>query len=146
MPSEPLTVLAIDPGTSKCGIAVVKNRDRHDCPAPYEVLHRCVVPTDELTKTVERLAKEHSPAIILIGNGTSAQSAANSIKALSSIKIELVDEKLTSVAARKRYFQENPPRGLRRLLPTSLQTPTQPYDDYVAIILAERYLGTTNHA
>ncbi|HKM17981.1 MAG TPA: pre-16S rRNA-processing nuclease YqgF, partial [Limnochordia bacterium] len=34
----------------------------------------------------------------------------------------------------------HPPRGWRRLLPVSLQTPPVPIDDYVAVILAQRYL------
>lgn len=138
MTSEPVTVLAIDPGTLKCGIAVVKGPGR-------QVLHRSVVPTDELADAVARLSREHSPSIILLGNGTSAAGAAESIKELSNTPVELVDEVLTSVAARARYFKENPPRGLRRLLPTSLQTPSRPYDDYVAVILAERYLANTQN-
>ena len=136
MTSEPVTVLAIDPGTLKCGIAVVRGADQ-------QVLHRSVVPTDELADVVARLSNEHSPSIILVGNGTSAGAAAESITELSNIPVELVDERMTSVAARKRYFKENPPRGFHRLLPTSLQTPSQPYDDYVSVILAERYLATS---
>ena len=34
----------------------------------------------------------------------------------------------------------NPPRGWRRLLPVSMQMPPEPYDDYVAVILAQRFL------
>lgn len=135
MASEPVTVLAIDPGTHKCGIAVVSGKDQ-------QILHRCVVSTAEIADIVTRLSQQHSPSIVILGNGTSAKAAADSIKKAISIPIELVDEKLTSVAARKRFFKENPPRGLRRLIPTSLQTPSQPYDDYVAIILAERYLAS----
>jgi hypothetical protein len=50
-----------------------------------------------------------------------------------------VDESYTSEAARRRYVAENPPRGLERLLPSSLRTPSVPYDDYVAVILGERF-------
>lgn len=135
MTSEPVTVLAIDPGTLKCGVAVLRG-------AEQQVLHRSVVPTDELADIVARLSREHSPSVILVGNGTSAGAAVESIERISSIVVELVDEKMTSIAARTRYFRENPPRGLRRLIPTSLQTPSQPYDDYVAVILAERYLAS----
>ncbi len=133
MTSERTTVLAIDPGTHKCGIAVLRSDDCY-------VLHRSVEPTEALTEAATRLSKEYSPSIILIGSGTSARTAIDSIRALDIAPVELVDETLTSVAARKRYFKEHPPRGLRRLLPTSLQTPPQPYDDYVAVILAERYI------
>lgn len=139
MSNEATTVLAIDPGTQKCGIAVMRG-DGHNSPASTEVLHHSVVATGELAEITGRLSREHAPAVILIGRGTSAGTATESVRRLNAAPVELVDEAMTSVEARNRYFEENPPRGLRRLLPTSLQTPPEPYDDYVAIILAERYL------
>jgi RNase H-fold protein (predicted Holliday junction resolvase) len=139
MAPESVTVLAIDPGTHKCGIAVLRGED-------MQVLHRSVIATEDLVHTVTHLSQEHTPSIILLGNGTSARRAAETVRKLNLAPIELVDEVLTSVAARQRFFKENPPKGLRRLLPTSLQTPSQPYDDYVAIILAERYLADKRQA
>lgn len=126
------TVLAIDPGRSKCGIAVVTGGTEP------EVLHRAVVPTDQITQVLADLAARHRLDLILIGNGTTSSEAAQAAETVG-VPVELVDERLTSVEARKRYFAQNPPRGLRRLIPTSLQTPDRPYDDYVAVILAERY-------
>lgn len=134
MTTEAITVLAIDPGTLKCGVAVVKGAEGH-------ILHRSVVATGELASEVARLSQEHPPSTILVGSGTSSASAIEAVEKLNIAPIKLVDEVMTSIAARKRYFKENPPRGLRRLLPTSLQTPPVPYDDYVAVILAERYLS-----
>ena len=37
------------------------------------------------------------------------------------------------------YWREHPPRGLMRLIPVTMQVPPVPVDDYVAVILAERY-------
>ena len=56
--------------------------------------------------------------------------------------ITLVDEHLTTLEARARYFVEHPPTGLKRLLPVSMQVPPEPYDDYVAVILGERFLAS----
>lgn len=131
---EPRTVIAIDPGRCKCGIAVVQGN------GGLNILHRAVVPTEQIPNVLTDLYARYSPDVILIGNGTAAAGAVESAERLGSL-VELVDERLTSVDARKRYFIENPPRGLRRLIPTSLQTPNRPYDDYVAVILAERYLA-----
>ncbi len=133
--AERRIVLAIDPGRSKCGIAVVADG------AEAEVLHRAVVPTDHLRQAVSELTARHRPEAILVGDGTTASEAAKAAEQAGA-PVKVVDERLTSVEARKRYFVENPPRGLRRLIPVSLQTPSQPIDDYVAIILAERYLQT----
>lgn len=131
---EPRIVIAIDPGRCKCGIAVVKGGTE------IEVLHRAVVPTEQIPDVLVNLCPKYSPNVILIGNGTAANIVVESAEKLGS-PVELVDEKYTSLEARKRYFLENPPKGLRRLIPTSFQFPDQPFDDYVALILAERYLA-----
>ena len=57
------------------------------------------------------------------------------------MEVTLVDEHRSTEEARRRYFVDNPPSGWRRLMPRGLLTPPVPYDDYVAIILAERYLA-----
>ena len=129
-------VLAIDPGRLKCGVAVVRKS------APQsEVLHRCVVETSQLGPLLKQLADKFTPQIIIIGNGTSSSQTMRTAEELKLAPILLVDEQSTTLLARKRYFEENPPRGLRRLIPTSLQTPPGAYDDYVAVILAQRYFG-----
>lgn len=134
MPLEHMVVIAIDPGRCKCGVAVVRG-------VAAEVLQRVVVPTDRVRETLADLCARYHPDVILLGNGTTSAGIAKVVEELG-LRVELVDEKLTSLAARRRYFVENPPRGLRRLIPTSMQTPPEPCDDYVAVILAERYLAT----
>lgn len=131
MSDHPRTVLAVDPGRSKCGVAVVT--------CGLQVLYQGVVPAQDLQALARDLVAAHSPDVIIIGSGTSASQARESISLLGCA-VEMVDERFSSLAARKRYFQRHPPRGIRRLIPTSLQTPGRPYDDYVAIILAENYL------
>lgn len=133
-PGDLRTVIAIDPGRCKCGVAVVRG-------VGADVLHRAVVPTEQIPEALADLHARYCPDVILIGNGTMASDAAEAAKSLGA-PVELVDERMTSIEARKRYFAEHPPRGLRRLLPISLQTPDQPCDDYVAVILAERYLSS----
>jgi hypothetical protein len=61
------------------------------------------------------------------------------------MRIVLVDEKGTSLLARERYLKENPPAGWRRLLPSGMQIPKEPYDDYAALLLAERYLSNPSN-
>lgn len=129
-------VLAIDPGSFKCGVAVVAGDP------DMRVLHKAVVDTVDIPQMISELCSSYSPDIILIGNGTTSEVIAKwAIE--SGLAIEIVDEHFTTVEARARYFLENPPRGLRKIIPISMQTPPQPYDDYVAVILAERYLAYT---
>ena len=125
--------MAIDPGRCKCGVAVVAGGTE------IEVLHRAVVQAEAVREAMADLSARYAPEVILIGNGTTAAGVAKAAQELG-LRVELVDERLTSMEARRRYFAENPPRGLRRLIPTSLQTPPQSCDDYAAVILAQRYL------
>ncbi len=132
MPDPTASVLAIDPGSAKCGIAVVQ-RDG-------TVLFRAVVPAEVAAGRAGELAIEHSSCAIVVGNGTASKPLLLRLQAAGlTAPIIPIDESYTSEAARARYLSANPPRGWERLLPRSLRSPTVPYDDYVAIILAERY-------
>lgn len=138
-------VLAIDPGRIKCGVAVV---GRASCGEycskakrnTFLTIHSGVVPTEEIERTITELIERYNPTVIIIGNGTGSSQTIRIAESVASIPVKAVDEQFTTLAARKRFFIDNPPKGLRRLIPTSLQTPSRPYDDYVAVILAESYL------
>ena len=128
------TVLAIDPGRDKCGFAVVDENG--------EIVARLVIQTPLLVGMTKNLYRKFVPDVILVGNGTGAKPIRDALLAANlPVPIESVEESHTSEAARKRFVLENPARGWQRLLPRSLRTPDVPYDDYVAIILAERYLA-----
>ncbi|OFX17609.1 MAG: hypothetical protein A2Z18_10290 [Armatimonadetes bacterium RBG_16_58_9] len=136
--------MAIDPGRAKCGLAVVRRvappAEPGSTPTLTEVLHQQVTSTTDLDEAVSELTRAYSPDVVIVGNGTTSAHAVEVARGLQDAPVELVEERFTSLLARKRYFRENPPRGLRRLIPTSLQNPPRPHDDYVAVILAERYL------
>jgi len=130
----PGPILSIDPGREKCGLAVVR---QDGC-----VLHRAIVAAAQIAPTVADLAVRFDVSAVVIGNGTAAHDVTRGLAAVHlPVTPVLVDERHSSEQGRRRYFQENPPRGWRRLLPVSLQTPPRPYDDYVAVVLAERYLA-----
>ena len=48
---------------------------------------------------------------------------------------------MTTMNARRRYWRENPPGCLARLVPEGMRLPPRPIDDYAAVLLAERYLA-----
>lgn len=128
-----MRVLAIDPGSRKCGIAVVDMGT---------VLHKAIIPRDTVVESVAALLEELHPERVVVGNGTGAQPVINTLQGVLQMPIIQVDEAFTSLTARKRYLSEHPARGLLRLVPGGLRVPKEPYDDYVAIILAERYIST----
>jgi RNase H-fold protein (predicted Holliday junction resolvase) len=139
--TEPRTlILAIDPGLDKCGVAVV------DTAAPSagsrQVRERAVVPRAELAATVREWVARHHIATIVLGDRTGAAHVERELASLGlPVTVSRVDEHLSTLEGKRRYFIEHPPRGWRRLIPQGLLTPPVPYDDYVAVILAERYLG-----
>ena len=53
---------------------------------------------------------------------------------------QLVDEYRTTDEAKAAYWTAHPPRGWRRLIPRGMLVPPVPVDDFVAVILAQRYL------
>ncbi len=129
------TIIAIDPGREKCGIAVVGKMSG--------VSYQKVINTIDLIPAVKTLSEEYQVSTIVMGNGTSSDKAKKQLEAVSAeknITLQLVDEYRTTDAAKIRYWQANPPTGFWRLLPTTMRVPPVPVDDYVAVILAERYL------
>jgi len=130
---NPQVFLAIDPGSGKCGLAII---DRNK-----NILHKEIVATEEIERSIAELVEEFKPDMILMGNATWSDKLRPIVKKSSgAIPLKLVDEKHSSERARLRYFKENPPRGLWKLIPVTLQVPKELYDDYAAIILAEDYI------
>ena len=125
-----MRVLAVDPGREKCGVAVCD---------PEGIITRRVVSTAEVSRVVGTWAAEHGVDVVLVGNRTGGKRVLEIIRALP-VAVCLAEEAETTLAARRRYFQDHPPRGWRRLLPLSLQVPPEPYDDYAAAVIGERYL------
>lgn len=124
------TVIAIDPGRDKCGVAVLEK----DGAIKHEV-----IASDTLTDWVIDAQKAYPQAVVIMGNGTTSHAHYERICRTCHVTPLIVEEYKTTEMARRRYWQDNPPRGLRRLVPTSMQVPPVPVDGYVAVILAERY-------
>ena len=123
--------MGIDPGKDKCGVAILT--------ASGEIKYQRVVATEELDNVIKNLAAEFDVEKVILGDGTTHKAAEKKISA-AGLTFQLVDEKHTTEEARREYWKKNPPRGWRRLLPTSMQVPPEPVDAIVAEILIRRYL------
>lgn len=129
---EEKIILSVDPGSDKCGIAIIENQKG--------VIYHRVVLKKELTSEIEKIFFHYSVTHIIIGDGTNSSECKELISSLKAgLEIITVNEKFTTELARKRYFEDNPPIGWRSLIPLCFQMPPEPYDDYAAIILAERF-------
>lgn len=127
-----MTVLAVDPGTGKCGLAVVQ---RH-----RGCLERGIVDREELLGRVRHYLESFPVERVLVGGATGSKPVIQELKQHLQVPIEVVNEFRTTERARGRYFQDHPPRGLWRLVPRGLQVPAVAIDDYAAIVMAEDWL------
>lgn len=131
------TIIAVDPGRAKCGVAVVTGPD------PVRCIHRAVVETTRLVVDLAALMRRF-PGVktIIIGAGTGSAPLRRALRStFTGLTVTPVDEHGSSERARARFLKENVPAGWRRLIPAGLRTPEIPYDDYVAIILAEEWFS-----
>lgn len=161
--SVPKVVVAVDPGRDKCGIAVVRDdltvAEREIAPTQdvvgrvYELARRygaTIVALGDRTSS-KALAREIDVSVrgeASTGRAETPTGAPHRSETAQApnlhaggprLEIMFVDEHLSSVEGRKRYLLDHPPRGLGRLIPLSLRTPGEPFDDYVAVVLAERF-------
>jgi RNase H-fold protein (predicted Holliday junction resolvase) len=125
-----MMILSIDPGKDKCGLAVMLKTGKVKTKAVSSI-----VDLPEMLKTLLGFYKVEK---IILGNGTNKDEIFELAKEFNK-EIIFVSEKNTSLLARRRYFQENPPKGILKFLPKGLLLPMRPIDDYAAIVLGERY-------
>jgi len=131
-------VLAIDPGKRKCGIAVVNNK--------LQFIKGEVVENKELICKIGMHLEKHKISNILIGSGTNSGETKKRIKEkFSGIIIIEISEKNSTMQARRRYFDYYPPVGFLKIFPKSFLIPPCPYDDFAALIIAERFFKNYNY-
>lgn len=125
-------IIAVDPGKYKCGIAVLD---------PQRVYHMKIVDRESLLLELERFLSCYEIKEIVVGSGTGSSDIVDELSKIEPpLKIITISETESSIEARKRYFLDNPPRGLLKIIPTTMLVPGHPVDDYAAVILGERYL------
>ena len=125
-------ILGIDPGTRKCGFAVIDGLGT----TPVTL---CIAPLDGLAERLDQLVRAYAIDRVAIGRGTNADAIVAVVRD-RGLPYELVDERETTLQARARFFDDHPPRGWRRLVPRGMLLPDRPIDDYAALLIAERYL------
>ena len=126
-------LIALDPGRGKCGLV------RTD-PDRKEIREALVLPPAATWRRLQAwLEAAERPERVVLGNGTGSAAWRQRLEPLLAVTV--VDERGSTLAARRRYWQLFPPRGWRRLLPEGLRQPPRDWDDVVAQLLLERWLG-----
>ena len=128
-------ILGVDPGTGKCGLALLTDRG--------EVTYRAVVALADLPEAMRQLAAENPALRVALGSRTGSKHIRALLEtAMPGVEIEIVSEHRTTEEARKLYWRYHPRRGWRRLVPEGMLVPPEPVDGYAAEILARRLTAT----
>ncbi len=77
-------------------------------------------------------------AFVAVGNGTHSKNFTAQVRANLPCEIVIVDEKNTTLEARRLYWQIHRPRFLMRLIPQGLRVPDRILDDLAAWAIAIR--------
>lgn len=125
-------LMAIDPGRAKCGIAVVDRKGT--------VLFVKAVENSVVVAELQQIFDEYVLNKVVMGNGTDHINVLTKIKAAyPNLSIEMVDEKNTTLMARKLYWQYNKPSFWQNLIPYDWRT-TPILDGYAALAIAIKYM------
>ncbi|MCT0224552.1 resolvase [Synechococcus sp. CS-1328] len=124
----------LDPGRNKCGLV------RTDATG-QRIVEAAVLTPEAAWQQLSAWCAEGLVADIVLGNGTGSQRWQTRLAPIAAV--HLVDERGSTLAARQRYWELFPPRGWRRCLPRGLRQPPRDWDDVVAQLLLERFLGRT---
>ena len=124
-------LISIDPGKCKCGLVLVDiNKKKVD--------QAIVLNTEFLPKYMKTLKSIEKISKVIIGNGTTSKENIEKLKFLKKDLI-IVEEKNTTLRAKKRYFEIFPTRGLKSFLPKEIFIMNKNLDAVSALIILEDY-------
>ena len=125
--------LGVDPGRSKTGLALVDGAGK--------IVKLYIAESQNIENEIVEFIKNSCPVHIVLGNGTNSRNIGESVKrVLPDVMVAVVEEAHSTEEARALYWQENPPKGLKKLIPLGMLVPPVPLDAYAAVILVRRFL------
>ena len=125
--------LGIDPGRSKTGLALVDEARK--------IVKLRIAESQNIDNEIVEFIKNSCPVQIVLGNGTNSRNIGEAVKrVLPDVMVAVVEEAHSTEEARILYWQENPPKGLKKLIPLGMLVPPVPLDAYAAVILVRRFL------
>ncbi len=131
-PSGNAVLIAIDPGTHKCGVAHLD--------AGGGALFRDIVGRDELLELLRDWLERCGGCAIVVGGATQGRAVASEIEKHLGVAAEVVDETNTTDEARILFWEENKPGCFWGIFPATFRPMPRPVDDYAAVIIGRRFL------
>ena len=124
-------LISIDPGKCKCGLILVDLNQK-------KVDQAIVLNTEFLSEYIKNLNSFGNISKVIIGNGTSSKQIIEKLKFIKKDLI-IVEEKNSTLRAKKRYFELFPIRGLKILFPREIFIMNKNLDAVSALIILEDY-------
>ena len=124
-------LISIDPGKCKCGLILVDLNQK-------KVDQAIVLNTEFLSEYIKNLNSFGNISKVIIGNGTTSKQIIEKLKFIKKDLI-IVEEKNSTLRAKKRYFELFPIRGLKFLLPREIFIMNKNLDAVSALIISEDY-------
>ena len=124
-------LISIDPGKCKCGLILVDLNQK-------KVDQAIVLNTEFLSEYIKNLNSFGNISKVIIGNGTTSKQIIEKLKFIKKDLI-IVEEKNSTLRAKKRYFELFPIRGLKILLPKEIFIMNKNLDAISALIISEDY-------
>jgi RNase H-fold protein (predicted Holliday junction resolvase) len=126
-------IAALDPGRSKCGLVITD-------PSRSWIEEALVAAPEICREQLQHWQQQKALGEVLLGDGTGSPQWQQWLQQVR-LPHQVVQEHGTTLAARERYWELEPARSWRRLIPQGMRLPPRDYDDVVAQILLERSLG-----
>lgn len=129
-----IVYLGVDPGRDKTGAALMT--------ASGILLRQAILATRDIRAELETFIGDIPVAGIVMGNGTTSQGMKEQLeKEFPQLPIYVVNEYNSTQEAKELYWQLNPPKGLKRLVPRAMLSTPAAVDGLAAAVLVKRYLG-----
>jgi hypothetical protein len=103
------------------------------------IVEAAVLPPADCWQRLQDWQQRTPLQAVILGDGTGSGAWRQRLAQLGAAVI-LVPERGTTLEARQRYWQLEPPNLWQRLLPRGLRLPPRDWDDVVAQLLLERHL------
>lgn len=126
-------ILGVDPGRSKTGLALVKSNG--------EIYGLTIAFSESFIQELKSFCDNKHITAVVLGDGTNSDKIALLVKnVFPNLPQYFIGEAYSTEEARKLYWQVNPPKGFKSLLPLGLLVPEEPLDAYAAVVQVRRWL------
>ena len=127
-----MIVIAVDPGKSKIGIAVVNSVGG--------TITRKVCSRTSFCEDVDHYMRNYPTAHVVCGDGTKSKDVVRELREYGIKDIHIVDESNTTWEARKGYWARHRKPWYLFFMPSSMLKPRRNIDDFAAWVIAHRYI------